>query len=230
MAYPNGSPAPQTSLLAGFLLINMVNPMEPKKELNKTQEKAELRRAAQLYWESNPKVTLPMVAEQFGVAIGTVNRWTYEGKWKKQNAAPVRTIAKKHVAMVRRQERQTGEVMTGEEIHRLAAEKFLAERHEVANKISHGIRLLDMSLTQLGVAAYNESHNSEALDGMRIKAATIAGALDAKLRAAKQLTALWGLDKGAQILIDDGLNEAELKAKKALAQANGPLPKLAIGG
>ncbi|ECX5877036.1 hypothetical protein H0K60_004497 [Salmonella enterica] len=174
-------------------------------QLTKSEENMQLRQAAQAFYESDPTVSLAVVAQHFGVTPNCVEKWSARYGWTKASKMPRRGVPAEHLAMVRRATRANNNVLINDaQVQLLSYVEHHRKRDQVASHISRNLQIM---MNRIMAEAANPDGSHLGQERMR-KLAMAAAALK---QTTSELRKVWRLDEGMQPEINDGIQEMYIK-------------------
>jgi hypothetical protein len=172
--------------------------------------------AARVFYESNPKATVPDVAKQFDLSIGSIRRWSAEERWRAVEVKTLTSLPKRSVAIVKRAMKFNGGELDDGQLRALAMLAHHKERNRVASILSRDLRLtLNKLINQRNIPGPASMEEVK-------KLALIA---DAQKKISSELRQIWRLDDGVTPMIDDGIGAA-IDAAEVKRQAISALPDM----
>lgn len=175
-------------------------------EMTKSEENEQVRKAARIYYEANPQVTIQMVAQRFGVSQSCVAHWSARNKWTKACKLPSRGVAADYLSLVKRSARKNGGQLDDNQIQMLSYLEYQKGRNRVASHLSRDLQILQNKIMS---EAIRGDTGPAAIDRLK----KLALSADALKKLSSELRLLWNLDDGTRPEIDDGI--ADLYVKQA---------------
>ena len=165
--------------------------------------KRELQQSARIRYESDPRVTLREVADEFKTPLTTIKNWAHADAWVKSHKLLASEEQIRHYAVVKEAVAENGgKQLTNEQVERISFERFRSARAKIAD-----VQQVEMLKVALLASAARNQRDDRQLDRL-LKEAAI------KEKAFKALSRLWRLDEGVCPLVDDFTSYDQLFSRK----------------